>query len=77
MQPSSMKKHDVLLATAQVKVIKEREEKYHIRALLHQGSEISLVSENLIQRLHISRQPSSIPIIGIGEQKSSKTRGSV
>lgn len=46
-----------------------------IRALLDQGSEVTLISERIIQTLRLPRSQSSIPLIGIGEQSSNRTRG--
>ena len=45
----------VLLATAQVLVISDRGEVRKVRALLDQGSEISLISERVVQQLRLPR----------------------
>jgi len=56
----------VLLATAQVTVIATNGNCAQARALIDQGSEISLISERLVQQLKMSRKHSSIPLIGVG-----------
>ncbi|XP_071582567.1 uncharacterized protein [Temnothorax nylanderi] len=69
-------KSQVMLATAKVLVMSERKVVRKVRALLDQGSEISLVSERIVQQLHLPRSHSSISLSGIGDQKSKKTKGS-
>ncbi|XP_025265425.1 uncharacterized protein LOC112638264 [Camponotus floridanus] len=63
----------ILLATARV-TIKDHVGRPHIRALIDQGSEVSLVSEALAQRLRLPRIRSSMTIAGIGGA-SGATRG--
>ncbi|XP_071570688.1 uncharacterized protein [Temnothorax nylanderi] len=65
----------VLLATAQVLIVSEKNEVRKVRALLDQGSEISLISERVVQQLKLPRVHSSISLTGIGEQKSNTTKG--
>lgn len=65
----------VLLATAQVLATSPRGDIIKVRALIDQGSEISLVTERLVQMLHIPRTSSTIPLTGIGAQRSNTTRG--
>ncbi|XP_011883953.1 PREDICTED: uncharacterized protein LOC105571092 [Vollenhovia emeryi] len=65
----------VLLATAQVVLISENGRITKVRALIDQGSEISIITERVVQRLQLPRSPSSLSLIGIGAQKSNKTRG--
>lgn len=48
-----------------------------MRALLVHGSEVSLVSEDLAQRLRLPRTRSSMSIIGVGGTHSGSTRGRV
>lgn len=66
----------VLLATANVLLISPAGESYHVRVLIDQGAELSLVSERLVQRLRLPRTRLSIPLVGIGGQKSNTTNGS-
>ncbi|XP_065172745.1 uncharacterized protein, partial [Atheta coriaria] len=47
----------------------------HVRALIDQGSEASLITERIVQRLKRTRGTSSTHIIGIGGQATSRTRG--
>lgn len=65
----------ILLATAQVLIISENEEITKARVLIDQGSEISLISEHLVQQLHLPRSQSFISLVGIGAKKSNKTKG--
>lgn len=65
----------VLLATAQVLAVSSSGETVKVRALIDQGSEISLVTERLVQMLHLPRTSSSIPLTGIGTQQSNTTKG--
>ncbi|XP_029169628.1 uncharacterized protein LOC114939494 [Nylanderia fulva] len=64
----------VLLATAQVIIISETGEQSRVRALIDQGSEISLISERIVQQLRLPRTKSSLSLIGIGARKSGTTR---
>ncbi|KMQ87172.1 hypothetical protein RF55_13619 [Lasius niger] len=67
----------VLLATARVLVADRYGEPHTIRALIDQGSEISLVSEALVQRLRLPRSHSAVSILGIEGSLSGATRGKV
>ena len=66
-----------LLATVQVNVISEKGEKIKIRALVDPGSQISFISERLVQKLRLPRQQSTIPLLGIAAIKAGRTRGLV
>lgn len=65
----------MLLATANVVIVTPKEEFTQIRALIDQDSEVSLISERVVQRLCLPRSPSSIPLIRIRAQKSYRTKG--
>ncbi|XP_071582286.1 uncharacterized protein, partial [Temnothorax nylanderi] len=67
----------VLLATALIEIEGYNGERGKARALIDQGSEISLITERLVQRLHLPRKHSSIPLIRIGAQKARRTKGVV
>lgn len=67
----------VLLATAQVKLLGPNGNSIVARALIDQGSEISFISEYLVQTLHLKRTSSSISLVGIGGCQSLNTRGMV
>lgn len=64
----------VLLATAQVIVISPTGDTLQVRALIDQGSEVTLITERIVQTLKLPRTPSSIPLVGVGHS-SNKTRG--
>jgi len=66
----------ILLATAQVLVTAANGEETKTRALIDQGSEISLVSERIVQLLHLNRNRSSISLIGVGGKRANQTKGS-
>lgn len=67
----------VFLATAQIEVIALNGESTRARALIDPGSEISLISEHLVQTLRLPRSQSFISLVGTGGKKSNKTRGIV
>lgn len=67
----------VLLATAQVKVTSPDGNTTTARALIDQGSEISFISERLVQQLHLQRSHASVSLIGVGAVQCSTTRGVV
>ncbi|XP_018407519.1 PREDICTED: uncharacterized protein LOC108783448 [Cyphomyrmex costatus] len=63
-------KSRVLLATARIQVCSSSGRTDVIRALLDQGSVTSLISENLAQRLRLSRTRVAVSVTGIGETQS-------
>ncbi|XP_076549217.1 uncharacterized protein LOC143306777 [Osmia lignaria lignaria] len=65
-----------LLATAHAQVITSSTT-YNARLLVDSGSELSFVSEDLVEQLGLQRTQSSISITGIGGKKSTQTRGIV
>ncbi|XP_011859812.1 PREDICTED: uncharacterized protein LOC105557234, partial [Vollenhovia emeryi] len=67
----------ILLATARVNVADRHGIPHAIRALIDQGSEVSLISEALVQRLRLPRSRSSVSIIGIGGSRTGSSRGRV
>ena len=48
-----------------------------VRALIDQGSELSFVSEAVVQALQLQRSSSLVSLFGIGSQRCGSTRGSV
>lgn len=70
-----MRRTPVLLATAIVNIISRAGECHPVRALLDQGSEVSFVSESIVQLMKLPRRHASIPILGIGAQRSSVSNG--
>ncbi|XP_012521983.1 uncharacterized protein LOC105828279 [Monomorium pharaonis] len=67
----------VLLTTARVDVINHHGNPHTVRALIDQRSEVSLISESLVQRLHLPRSRLSMCIFGIGGSRSGVCRGRV
>ncbi|XP_063989926.1 uncharacterized protein LOC135169119 [Diachasmimorpha longicaudata] len=65
----------VLLATAQARIQSPRGFTLNIRMLLDQGSELSFISEQLVESLYLSIRSSSIALIGIAETNAGRTRG--
>ncbi|XP_018313282.1 uncharacterized protein [Mycetomoellerius zeteki] len=65
----------VLLATAKVRVTSPNGYVTTVRALIDQGSEISLISERTVQRMRMPRTRSTVSLVGIGARSSNKTRG--
>lgn len=67
-------KKSVLLATALVTVFSATGESILVRALIDQGSEVSIVAESLAQCLNFPRFSNSIAIFGIGGESSTSAR---
>ncbi|XP_070529848.1 uncharacterized protein [Cardiocondyla obscurior] len=67
----------VLLATARVFVTDNFGKKQVVRALIDPGSEVSLVSESLMQKLKLPQFLDSTPIFGIGGAINTHARGRV
>jgi len=67
----------ILLATARVNVRDRHEVIHHARALVDQGSETSLVSEALAQRLRLPRTRTSVAIFGAGGSQTGTPRGQI
>lgn len=67
----------VLLATARVRVKDRFGVAHSVRALIDQGSESSLVSESLVQRLRLTRTSTSIAVFGVGGKKTGNAHGLV
>ncbi|XP_026824775.1 uncharacterized protein LOC113561781 [Ooceraea biroi] len=75
---SAMHRYDdrkaILLATARVDVADRDGNPHFVRVLIDQGSEVSIVSEYLVQRLHLPRSRSAVSIFGIGGSRLGQTR---
>ncbi|CAG9136294.1 unnamed protein product [Plutella xylostella] len=67
---------DVLLATVQVKVMSSNGTYIQMRALLDQGSQVSLITENAAQRLGLPRKHMNATVSGVGTV-SNHSRGVV
>ncbi|XP_025269128.1 uncharacterized protein LOC112639446 [Camponotus floridanus] len=59
----------VLLATAQVVIINQKGSTLQIRALIDQGSEITLITERVAQNLKLSRSHSWIPLVELEDTR--------
>ncbi|XP_025155791.1 uncharacterized protein LOC112588842 [Harpegnathos saltator] len=66
----------VLLATARVCLMASDGRSAVVRALIDQGSEVSLVSEALAQRLRASRRSVDVGLSGVSEGPSQRVRAS-
>lgn len=67
----------VLLATARVRVTDRFGIAHTARALIDQGSESSLISESLAQRLRLIRTSTSVTVFGVGGKNTGSARGLV
>lgn len=67
----------ILLVTARVIVADRYGDPHAIRVLLDQGSEMSIISEALVQRLRLPQSQSAMRIFGIGGAQAGSTRGKV
>ncbi|XP_011311719.1 uncharacterized protein [Fopius arisanus] len=67
----------VLLATAQALAHSPKGYSLQTRILIDQGSEISFVTEHLVQQLQLQRRSSTLELTGIGGTNSGHTRGIV
>lgn len=71
------KRTAVLLATARIMATERYGDQILVRALIDPGSEISLISESLVQRLRLPRSSAAITIYGVGGQQTGVARGKV
>jgi len=67
----------ILLATARVNVRDRHGVVHHARALVDQGSETSLISEALAQKLRLPRTRTSAAVFGVGGCRTGTPRGQV
>ncbi|XP_036150810.1 uncharacterized protein LOC118648594 [Monomorium pharaonis] len=66
-----------LLATCRAVIRPVSQVPYPVRLLIDQGSQLTFVSEVLVQNLRIPRRASAIPLVGIGGTAAGYTRGVV
>lgn len=66
----------ILLATARLHVSDVHGSLHKVRALIDQGSQVSIISETLAQRLRLQRTRTAFTIFGIGP-RSSRAKGEV
>jgi hypothetical protein len=64
-----------LLATARIEIINNHGMKSQVRALLDQGSEVSFISESIVQLLALPKRRVEVTLTGIGACKAGTTRG--
>ncbi|KMQ86917.1 gag-pol protein, partial [Lasius niger] len=76
-QRRATKEATVLLATARIDVSDRHGIKHRVRALIDSGSEVSLISEALTQRLQLQRTAAPVAILGIGGQRTVTSNGRV
>lgn len=58
--------HEILLTTLQLKVKNKEGDYVTLRALLDQGSQVSLITENAAQRLNLPRNKLNASVTGVG-----------
>lgn len=66
-----------LLATCRALIRKRNAELYTVRMLIDQGSELSFISEDLVQGAQLKCSTGSIPLLGIGGTYAGRTKGLV
>lgn len=74
---NASRRSSVLLATARVTISDRFGNPQEARALIDQGSEATIVSERLAQRLRLPRQRASVMVIGVGGQRTGVARGRI
>ncbi|KMQ90956.1 hypothetical protein RF55_9229 [Lasius niger] len=67
----------VLLTTTHIILITEHGDNFEARALLDQGSKVSLVQESLVQLLRLPRSRALVPIVSVGAHNVGSIRGVV
>lgn len=77
MERDFKKRSSVLLATCQADLLSLNGDKMVVRILLDPGSELSFITEEIVNKLKLTRKNASIPLLGIGKVKSGRTRGVV
>lgn len=60
----------VLFATVRVDVADKFGTRHPVQALVNSGSEVSIISEGLVQRLKLPRSAASIDVFGVGGQRT-------
>ncbi|XP_074112186.1 uncharacterized protein LOC141535921 [Cotesia typhae] len=65
----------VILATCKALVVSPNMKKHTTRLLIDPGSELTLVSAKLVKEAKLNQLAAVIPILGVGNQSSSKTLG--
>ncbi|XP_045457859.1 uncharacterized protein LOC123668109 [Melitaea cinxia] len=73
---SQQKAAEILLATALIKVTAADGTQHTMRALIDQGSQISLITENAAQRLRLPRRRCKGVVFGLGSQ-GNNSKGSI
>ncbi|XP_044586009.1 uncharacterized protein LOC123266046 [Cotesia glomerata] len=65
----------VLLATCKAVIVSPDQTTTLVRLLIDTGSELTLVSTNIVKRAKLYCQAAEIPIMGVGNQRSNTTSG--
>ncbi|KMQ84650.1 hypothetical protein RF55_17384, partial [Lasius niger] len=74
---ASQRRSTMLLATARIRVADRFGNLEEARALIDQGSEATIITEKLAQRLRLPRSHSAVAIFGVGGQQTGTARGRV
>ncbi|KAI5725624.1 hypothetical protein M8J77_003545 [Diaphorina citri] len=69
--------HTILLGTAVVLIKSKHGQWIPARCVVDPGSQVSIISESLVQRLGLNRKPCSFQITGIGSVGGSRTLGKI
>uniref|UniRef100_A0A8D8QZ38 Integrase catalytic domain-containing protein n=1 Tax=Cacopsylla melanoneura TaxID=428564 RepID=A0A8D8QZ38_9HEMI len=67
----------ILLGTAVIKLQTQSGHWMTTRCVIDPGSQVSIITERLVQHLHLPRKPCSLTISGIGSMGKTKTTGQV
>ncbi|XP_012271144.2 uncharacterized protein LOC105694768 [Orussus abietinus] len=73
---NTVRARPVLLATAIVTVETASGRQMRVKALIDQGSEVSLISESVAQHLQLPRKATCISIVGVGGSEGCAVKGS-
>lgn len=74
---TQQRRTSVLLATARVRIADRYGNLQDARALIDQGSEATIITEKLAQRLRLPRQHTSVAVFGVGGQQTGVARGRI
>ncbi|XP_070167587.1 uncharacterized protein [Polyergus mexicanus] len=77
MHSAAQRQTTVLLATVRIRVADRFGNLQEARALIDQGSEATMITEKLAQRLRLTRRFTSVAVFGVGGQQTGTAKGRV